>query len=267
MRRMQTAVVVFALGMGLGAPAGAQTAGAKSAEVILQSYVEDFRKDPSAERFPLTFGVRVRGEGGGEWHVTVSKKEKGEVAEVVLKRGFPETPTAYFTLDMESLQKFNRSEMNALTAMARARSTDPTPMDVECMPGYTLAPDFFSQFVPLTFHFWTRGTPEVTSFGKSYSRVSHGANMVVLYYQKGLRSAWGMVERGQHINQGEKDQTNPFPSMFVAIRGKMMAKIGGKEFELRAGQMLFVPPGVAHEFWNPNDDPCEIVLVMFGEGA
>jgi hypothetical protein len=31
--------------------------------------------------------------------------------------------------------------------------------------------------------------------------------------------------------------------------------------------MLFVPAGVAHEFWNPYDEPAEGIMLMFGEGA
>jgi hypothetical protein len=263
-----TARMAIAAALGLVGPAAhAQAAGPKPVQAILQSYVEDFRKDPAAERTRLTFGVRVRGEGGGDWHVVVEKKENGKETEVTLKRSLPETPGPYFTMDVETLQKLDRGEMSALTGLAQARSSDPTPVGLEFMPGYTPAPDFFATFVPLTFHFWTRGTPEIVAFGKQYSRVTHGANMVILYYQKGLRFAWGQVEKGQHVNKGERDQSNPFPSMFLAIRGRLLAKIGGKEIEMHAGQMLFVPPGVSHEFWNPYDEPCEVVLVMFGEGA
>jgi hypothetical protein len=31
--------------------------------------------------------------------------------------------------------------------------------------------------------------------------------------------------------------------------------------------MAFIPPGVSHEAWNPYDEPAEIILLMFGEGA
>jgi mannose-6-phosphate isomerase-like protein (cupin superfamily) len=124
-----------------------------------------------------------------------------------------------------------------------------------------------ARFLPFTFHFWTRGIPETVSFGKQHSREVHGANMVVLYYQKGLRSAWAQVEKGQYVNRDPKDQTNPFPTMIIGIRGKAVAKIGGKEITLQAGQMAFIPAGVSHEAWNPYDEPAEIILLMFGEGA
>lgn len=28
-----------------------------------------------------------------------------------------------------------------------------------------------------------------------------------------------------------------------------------------------VPAGVTHEFWNPHDEPAELILIMFGKGA
>lgn len=55
--------------------------------------------------------------------------------------------------------------------------------------------------------------------------------------------------------------------MIIGIRGKAVARIGGKEILVTAGQMVFVPAGVTHEAWNPYDEPAEIILLMFGEGA
>jgi len=36
---------------------------------------------------------------------------------------------------------------------------------------------------------------------------------------------------------------------------------------VQEGQAMLIPAGVTHEFWNPNDQPAEIVLIMFGKGA
>lgn len=240
---------------------------AKSAEEILQSYVEDFRQDPAAAE-PITFGVRVRGGGGGDWHVIASgRKPDAKQAEVVLRRNLPTVPAALYTLDLATLRKIERGEMNALTAMARARSTDVAPMDIEFMLGYQPEPTFFARFIPFTFHFWTRGLPETIPYGKSYSRVAHGGNVVIFYYQKGFRSAWAQIEKGQHVNKDPKDQVNEFPTLVIAIHGKAVAKIGGKEVVMRPGQAVFIPAGTSHEVWNPYDEAAEVVLLMFGEGA
>lgn len=238
-----------------------------STEKILHSYVEDFRNDPAAAE-PFTFGIRIKDETEGEWHIVINGKKEGTGKyQVELQRGLPHNPSIIYTVDLSTLRKIDSGEMNALTAMGRAHANDSTPMDIEFMPGFQPEADFFAKFIPFTFHFWTRGFPETVNFGKQYSREVHGANMVVFYYQKGLRSAWGQIEKGQHINEDPKDQSNPFPTMIIGISGKAMAKIGGKEIILRAGQMIFIPTGVSHEAWNPYDEPAEIILLMFGEEA
>jgi mannose-6-phosphate isomerase-like protein (cupin superfamily) len=239
----------------------------RPAEEILRSYVEDFRSDPAASE-PMTFGIRLKGESGGEWQVAVGgKKEATGSYDVELRDGLPSTPSVLYTLDLNTLRKIDRGEINALTAMGRARASDPAPMDIELMEGFQPDPQFFGRFIPFTFHFWTRGFPETVNFGKGHGREVHGANMVVLYYQKGLRSAWAQIEKGQRVNADPKDQANPFPTMIIGIRGRAVAKIGGKEVTMQEGQMAFIPAGVSHEAWNPYEEPAEIILLMFGEGA
>lgn len=271
-------------------PAAADEQSPKSAEQILRAYVTDFRRDPAAAE-PITFGIRVTGEDGGEWHVVVAGRKrqtdeskpagkleahtKPAAAEpeaaaefdVTLKPGFPPEPIAYYVLDLTALRKIDRGELNALTAMAKAHGGETTPMDVGVTPGFEPAADFWARFIPLSFHFWTRGLPERVPFRGELSRVVHGANAVVFYYQKGLRSGWFQVAKGQHVNKDPQDQTNPFPSMFIMLRGKLAAKIAGKQVTFPAGEMMFVPPGVTREFWNPHETPAEMIILMFGEGA
>jgi mannose-6-phosphate isomerase-like protein (cupin superfamily) len=55
--------------------------------------------------------------------------------------------------------------------------------------------------------------------------------------------------------------------MFIGLRGRAVGRIGGVERALGQGQMVFVPPGTAHEFWNPYDEPAEVIVLMFGDGA
>jgi hypothetical protein len=247
--------------------ASSQQIQVRSAEEIIRSYVEDFQADHAAAE-PIAFGIRIKDETKAEWQVAVlGKKEEAGSYQVELRKGLPSNPSFIYTLDLTTLRKIDNGEINALTAMGRARMSDPTPMDVEFMPGFQPDPSFLARFLPFTFHFWTRAFPETVPFGKKHSREVHGANMVIFYYQKGLRSAWGQIDKGQHVNKDPKDQTNPFPTMVIGIWGKAVAKIGGKEVMLQAGQMAFIPAGVSHEAWNPYDEPAEIILLMFGEGA
>jgi uncharacterized RmlC-like cupin family protein len=258
---------IFSLTVFVFCPASVQHAKVRPATEILRSYIEDFRSDPAATE-PITFGLRISGEGGGDWRVIVGGKKDGAGSyQVELGDGLPSHPSVLYTLDITTLRKIDRGEINALTAMGRARASDPAPMDIEFMDGFQPGAEFFARFIPFTFHFWTRGFPETVNFGRRYSREVHGANMVVFYYQKGLRSAWAQIEKSQHVNADPKDQTNPFPTMIIGIRGRAVAKIGGREVIMEEGQMAFIPAGVSHEAWNPYDEPAEIILLMFGEGA
>jgi mannose-6-phosphate isomerase-like protein (cupin superfamily) len=259
LRRLAT----FGLSIALFFSLAAADEPANTAEQILRSYVEDFRQDPAAAE-PITFGVRVTGEGGGDWHVVVAGSKKDDDAfQVNLKPSLPPEPAVYYTLDLAMLRKLDAGQMNALTAMANA----PAPMGLEFMPGYEPDADLLQRFIPFTFHFWTRGLPERVPFDGAMSRQAHGVNAVVFYYQKGLRSGWLQIEKGQHCNRDPADQANPFPSMFIMIRGEAEARIGGREVTFAAREMMFVPPGVTHEFWNPNEEPAEMIILMFGEGA
>ncbi len=111
------------------------------------------------------------------------------------------------------------------------------------------------------------GLPEFLAFDREASRVIHGANAVLLHYFEGLRSVWYQVESGQHINPDPRDQTNPFPSLFIFLTGRGKARIGGTETDIHGGTATLIPAGVAHEFWNRFEQPLEFILIMFGQGA
>ena len=248
-------------------PVPAQPPASRPAGEILKSFVEDFRTDLAAGT-RCVFGIAVQGSTRQEWHVVASgRKDAAGRYEVDLRKGLPPEPAAVYATDLETLGKIDRGEMNALTAMGKARSSDPAPMDITFMPGFQPGEDFVASFLPLTFHFWTRGFPETVNFGPVAGREVHGATMVVLYYQKGLRSAWGQIRKGQRVNADPRDQVNPFPTMIIGLRGRAMAKVAGVEKILDPGQMVFVPPGTAYKAWNPFDEPAEFILLMFGEGA
>lgn len=267
MRRLVQGIVLSLFAALLVPPAPAQSRPSRPVEEILRSFVEDFRTDPAASA-PCVFGITVQGASQPEWHVIVGgRKDAGGHYAVDLRKGLPPAPAAVYATDLETLGKIDRGEMNALTAMGRARSSDPAPMDITLMPGFQPGEDFLAAILPLSFHFWTRGFPEIVSFGPAAGREVHGATMVVLYYQKGLRSAWGQVRKGQRVNADPRDQVNPFPTMIIGLRGRAMAKVGGVERILEPGQMVFIPPGTAHEAWNPFDEPAEFILLMFGDGA
>ena len=232
-----------------------------STRYILESFVQDFKTDPAARERAVTFGIKVRDKD--EWHVVVDGK-----GGVELKKGLPAKPSLYFTTNYKTLLLIFRGQMSALTAMGRARMSDKTPMDFGFMEGYQPGPDFVNWAVKFTFHFWTRGMPEIVRFDEStQSRLVHGAQAKVFYYEKGLRSGWYQIRKGQHVNADPRDQKNPFPTLIITISGAARARIGNKEIVLKKGSCLHIPAGVTHEFWNDKDEPAECIIVMFGIGA
>lgn len=240
----------------------------RSVEEILESYVEDFRFDPFANT-PVHFGIRVKDAPRPDWNVIVYGREEGaEEAEIELYEGPPDEPTFIFVTDLETLGKLDRGQWNALTASGKAWSTDFAPLDTVNMPGFEPPPELLARLAPLTFHFWTRGFPEIIPFGRpELTRSLHGADGTLFYYQPGIRLGAAFMQKGQHVNEDPQMRTNPFPSAFIMISGEGQARIGGRQITLRGGQMVYVGPGVTHEFWNEKDEPAQAVLVMFGEGA
>lgn len=231
---------------------------------ILKSYAADFEKDPSLDR-ATSFGVKV---GDIMYAIDARPAEGAKPASVTVSKGAPATPTFYFTVeDSTWLARVARGEMNALTSMAKAFESDKAPMDIEVMDGFQPSEDFVGWVVPFTFHFWTKGLPEVVPFSPAMTRETHGANAGVFYYQPGLRSAWVEIKPGQHVNENEKSRTNPFPSMLIITEGETLAIVGGVRRTIKGGEMLFIPPEVSHEFFNESDAPARGFLLMFGDGA
>jgi len=236
---------------------------ARSPAEILGDFVRDYAADRSLTS-EHRFGVRV----DGAWWQVSAKPANGEGgARVDLATGEPTPPTYYFTLDAATLAAIDRGELNSLTAMGKARASDAAPMDIDAQPGFQPGPGFLPEVLDVAFHFWTRGFPERVPFGAEHTRTVHGGQATVFFYQPGFRSAWFQIRPGQHVNAEPRDQTNPFPSLLVATRGRARAKIGGVEIELVEGEALFIPPDTTHELWNPYADPAEGVLLMFGDGA
>jgi mannose-6-phosphate isomerase-like protein (cupin superfamily) len=241
---------------------------APGVEEMLRAVVEDFRRDPVAD-VPVTFGVRVGEAEAPQWHVVVDGRKGGATeSRISLHEGPPSEPAPFFKTDRQTLEKIYRGELASLTAMGKAKSSDFAPLDIDAIEGYQPTPEALDHLLRLSFHFWTRGMPEVIRFGDArYAREVHGGNAVLFYYQEGFRSGWFQVAPGQHVNADPSEQSNPFPTILAITRGTVSSRIGGEPRTLSEGEAVFIGPGVTHEFWNDGDAPGEGILLMFGEGA
>ena len=218
--------------------------GADDARTILQRYVEAWRgPDEMTLDNTLTVGFRFSGPGGGEYHAVFSPDGRAALAD-----GLPDS-TFHFHGDMAIL-----------------RLSDPAPLDIG-LPQDGWTPELQAVLLPFTFHFWNRSWPEVARFGDGTTRRVHGGEAAILYYQPGLRTAFYQLEPGMHVNEEASDQTNPFPSLFVVIRGAIDAHLDGLPRTLHEGEAVLVPAGMTHEFFVGSGGYGEMIMIAFGEGA
>jgi mannose-6-phosphate isomerase-like protein (cupin superfamily) len=259
-----TGLAALALAACAQAPAaqrdGAPPPAAIDAGAVIARFAADYASDSYNNRAGA-FGVEL--DGSQWWTVTLVPGGPAKV-----DAGKPTTPAFYFTVDSATLARIDAGSMNPLTAMAKAKESDAAPMDIGTMEGFEPpGEDFGDWIVPFVFHFWTRGLPEIIPFTGDVTRVTHGANVGIFYYQPGFRSGFFRVDPGQHVNADPSERTNPFPSLIIVQRGRLNAHIGGRDFVLKAGESVLVPPDVEHHFTNEFDEPGEGFLFMFGEGA
>ncbi len=266
MPRLTGIAIILALAVAVAAPRvfGAEAQSARSPGQIIASYVEDYRADRYAAE-PMLFGIEVPGHG--QWHVRVTGEEGPDGWGVELGAGPPPTPTFVYRIEAETLGAIDRGEMNALTAQGAAFSGDYTPMSIDMMEGFAPTAEAYAAINPFSFHFWTRGFPEVVPFGEGLTRRAHGGNFVIFYYETGLRTAWYRIQPGERVREDAREQVMPFPIMVVGISGTAEGEVDGRRVTLPQGHTLFVPPNVMHRWWNEGDEPADAVLIMFGDGA
>jgi len=231
---------------------------------IIESYVEDFKLDRYAKE-PMTFGIEV--PGSGTWNVEVTGNATDEGWEVNIADGKPSKPTFIYKIEPETLKAIHAGKLNALTAQGKAFVGDYTPMSISMMEGYEPNMEEYGQINPFSFHFWTRGFPEIIPFGEGLTRRAHGSNFTVFYYEPGLRTAWYRVLPEERVRDDAREQAAPFPMLVVAIKGTTEGEVDGNRVSLSAGNTIFIPANVNHKWWNETDEATEAVLIMFGEGA
>lgn len=242
-------------------PSAAANNHTSNAEDILSRYVSAWKGEVVIDA-PLRMGVEVSGDGGGMYAIELLPDGTAKLTAVESNSSVPT-----FLTDIDTLRRIDRDELSIMTAMGRARQSDPTPVRVRFPDGFRWTAEAQALYLPLTFHFFNRGVPEIIRFGGQTSRKVHGGLSTIFYYDRGLRTSWYRLDPGMHINADPEDQTNPFPSLFIVTRGLMQSRLGGVERLLQEGEAVFVPAGMAHEFWNDAAQYGEFVLIMFGEDA
>lgn len=236
----------------------------EGAEQMIRSYVIDYKKDRYANEKRIV-GVEVLGTG--KWTITVTGKKLNDGWQVLLSEGLPNIPTYVYRIELETLKAIYQGEINALTAQGKAFSSDYTPMSVVEVNGYNPTVNDDSDLNAFSFHFWTKGFPEVIPFREDATRKAHGSNFTVFYYEKGLRTAWYNILPGDRVRDDAREQAMPFPMMGVTIKGTIEGIVDGERITVSEGNAVFIPANVHHKWWNDSDSAVEVILIMFGEGA
>ncbi len=238
----------------------------KEAQEIITSYVEDYKTDRYATEKRVV-GITVP-EVDGAWTVTVTGKQIGERKwEVILTDGLPKIPTYVYRAEVSALRAIYSGEMNALTAQAKAFSSDYAPLDVQEINGYEPTEEEDGALNAFSFHFWTKGFPEVIPFRPDTTRRAHGAGVTIFYYEKGLRTGWFNILPGERVREDAREQAMPFPMMGVMIKGTAKGIVDGEPITVTEGNTVFIPANVHHKWWNESEENVELILIMFGEGA
>lgn len=232
-------------------------------QLILNRYAQDYLNDPTFKKNQL-FGVKV---GESFWTVKVNTKTEKETAKAIVTNGQPDSPTFIYVINENTLKDLDSGKINVLTGSVKAFSHEYAPVEFSFMEGFAPSAHFVDELIPFTFHFWTRGFPEIVPFGPQHTRATHGVQATIFYYQKGIRYGYAVIHPGQHANEHPKSQENEFPSFMVLISGKIIVRLDGKDYPIDNRNGFFIPPGVRHEILNHSEEAAEILLLMFGEGA
>ena len=105
-------------------PPAPRQVGPDDARSILARYVQAWRGSGEmrlADTTTLSF--LISGDGGGSFHVVLPPD-----GSAVLRDGTAGGATISFETDLSFLRRLDRGELNALTAMGQARSSDPVPL-------------------------------------------------------------------------------------------------------------------------------------------
>lgn len=281
-------MAVMALAMGLMsvplAPAwgqeGKEAAGVltdqelSEAQAILADFADDYARDHMA--IDVTFGIKLDDRF---WTVAVERKEvatpRGRLTDhafgphkVTLSEGEPARPTWYFEIaDMNVLRMIASGQVNAGTAAMQSFGSDEVGVETRDMEGFKSTSGDEADLYLVLSHFFTKGKPEVTRFGRDTSLETHGAMATSLHTMKGFRVAFFSIGPQETVNADPQLAFGQMPNLFIVTSGKGTLFTDGGPMVVEKGMSVFVPQFVKHEIVNDGEEPLEGVLVLYGDNS
>lgn len=247
---------------------------AQRAGEILREFAADYVRDPMA--IDARFGVKL---GQRWWKVAVDRQEtasrRGRLTDhsfgphgVDLSEGMPDSPTWYFEFaSLDVLEKVASGEINAGTASSQSFGSDKVGLEIGYMEGFRSTPGEVADLYITMSHFFTRGVPQVTRFGRANALKTHGAQSVSLHRMKGFRISFFSIGATEVANEAPDLQRGQVPNLFAIFRGRGTLHTDGDPIALEPGVSVFVPQFVKHELVNDGTEPLEGIYVLYGDNA
>jgi mannose-6-phosphate isomerase-like protein (cupin superfamily) len=283
---MRISIVVLALGL-VRLPAGQAWAQQgeqavtplnkteyREAQTILAEFAADYAHDHMAT--DAHFGIKLADRF---WTVSVRRKEvatpRGRLTDhgfgphdVKLSDGVPATPTWYFEFaDLNVLRLVALGKVNAGTAAMQNFDSDKVGVEIRDLDGFrSNSGDEADQYLALS-HFFTKGKPEVTRFGRESSLETHGALATSLHTMKGFRVAFFSIGPQDRANGDPDLSSGQMPNQFIITSGKGTLLTDDGPMTLEKGMSVFVPQFVKHEMVNDGKEPLEGILVLYGDNS
>ena len=246
----------------------------REAHAILAEFAEDYRHDHMA--IDSTFGIKLDDRF---WTVDVKRSQtasaRGRLTDhsfgphqVTLSEGEPDEPTWYFEIaDLNVLRLISTGEVNAGTAAMQSFGSDEVGVETRDMDGFkSTSGDQADLYLALS-HFFTKGKPEVTRFGRANSLETHGAQATALHMMKGFRILHMSIGPQEVANADPRLQFGQMPNLFVIMSGTGTLQTDGGPMALEPGMSVFVPQFVKHEIVNDGDEPLEGIVVLYGDNS
>lgn len=241
---------------------------------MIEAFVADYRNDPMA--LDATFGIKL---GDDFWTVDVKRREtasaRGRLTDhafgphdVTLTKGMPAKPTWYFEIaDAHVLRLIASGEVNAGTAAMQSFESDKVGVETREMDGFKMTSgDEATMYFALS-HFFSRGTPEVTRFGRDNALQTHGAQATALHMMKGFRISHFSIGPQEVANEDPLLQFGQMPNLFIVMKGRGTLTTDTGLIALEPGMSVFVPQFVKHELTNSGDENLEGILVLYGDNS
>ncbi len=243
---------------------------------IIQSFADDYANDPMA--VDCTFGIRLNDYW---WTITVKRAQESYAPnkrkltfhrfgphDVTVSKGMPEQPVWYFRIESPHVLNLIASgKVNAGTAAMQSFGSDQVGVEIESMDDFDFdSGDEADMYLALS-HFFTKGRPEITIFGRDESLPTHGASVVSLHTMKGYRIGWFSIGPEETANDDPLLEEGQVPNLFIVTSGRGRALLADEEVEIGPGMSVFIPQYTKHVISNPYDEPLEGILVLYGDNS